>query len=256
VTPSRDPRLASPPPPSGPYQLFMLVLCLFALGVFAVDTTVRLAPPTRSILEVADVAICVVFFADFLVQLARAPDRWRYFRTWGWIDLLSSIPMVDALRVGRVARVMRILRVLRGVRSAKVLAAFLLRRRAQGAFLAATLISLILLVIGSVAILQFEAVEGANIRTAGDAVWWAFVTITTVGYGDRYPVTTEGRAVAALLMTAGVGLFGTFSGFVASWFLSPGEREQESDIEGLRAEIAALREMLERREGGAGTPAG
>lgn len=61
-----------------------------------------------------------------------------------------------------------------------------------------------------------ETAPESNIKTAEDAIWWAFVTITTVGYGDRFPVTTEGRIIAALLMTAGVGLFGTFTGFIAS----------------------------------------
>ena len=72
----------------------------------------------------------------------------------------------------------------------------------------------------------------------------AFATITTVGYGDRFPTTTEGRFVAAILMCAGVGLFGTFSGFLAAWFLAP-EREEESEIAALRQEITSLRQLLE-----------
>ena len=100
---------------------------------------------------------------------------------------------------------------------------------------------------GSIAILQFEAVPGANIASADDAVWWAIVTLTTVGYGDRFPITPEGRIVAALLMAAGIGLFGTFSGFVASWFLRPGQRENDVDIAELRAELRAIRELLERQ---------
>jgi voltage-gated potassium channel len=95
-------------------------------------------------------------------------------------------------------------------------------------------VSLLLVVFASVAILQFEQVQGANITTAQDAVWWAVVTLTTVGYGDRYPITGEGRAVATLLMVAGVGLFGTFSGYVASWFLVPGKERQESEVSELR----------------------
>src|SRR3972149_6773059 len=70
-------------------------------------------------------------------------------------------------------------------------------------------------------VLHFEDVPEANIKGPEDAVWWAFVTMTTVGYGDRFPVTSEGRLAGALLMVAGVGLFGTFSGFVAAWFLAP-----------------------------------
>jgi voltage-gated potassium channel len=63
-------------------------------------------------------------------------------------------------------------------------------------------------------------------QTAEDALWWAYVTITTVGYGDKFPVTSEGRLIAGFLMTAGVGLFGTFTGFVASWFVEGREDEQ------------------------------
>jgi voltage-gated potassium channel len=237
----------------GPYQLFMLALCLVALAMLAADTVVPLTPGTRDVLRYADTAVCALFFVDFLVQLVRARRRWEYFVRWGWIDLLSSIPMVDALRLGRAARVMRILRVLRGVRSTKLLAEFVLGRRAEGAFLAATLVSLLLVVCASIAILQFEQVPGANITTAQDAVWWAVVTLTTVGYGDRFPVTGEGRVVAGLLMVAGVGLFGTFSGYVASWFLAPRDRRQVSEVSELRAEIAALRAVIERQAESRGT---
>lgn len=225
----------------------MLALCLFALVALAVETLTPLAPATRQILEYADTAVCILFFSDFVVQLATAPNRWHYFTRWGWVDLLSSVPMVNAFRIGRAARVMRILRVLRGVRSTKLLAAFLLDRRAEGTFLAAALVSLLLVVFASVAIVQFEHVEGSNITSAQDAIWWSIVTITTVGYGDRYPITGEGRVIAALLMTAGVGLFGIVSGFVASWFLAPARKEQESELHELRMDIINLRQLLETR---------
>jgi voltage-gated potassium channel len=72
---------------------------------------------------------------------------------------------------------------------------------------------------------------GSNIRTAEDALWWAYVTITTVGYGDKYPVTSEGRIIAVALITVGVGLFGTFTAFVASWFVEKREEEEEKKNE-------------------------
>lgn len=228
------------------YEFFMLGLCFLAIGSLAVDVTVNLTSDGRQILRWADNALCGIFFLDFLISLARAPDRWRYLRTWGWIDFASSIPAFDLLRVGRGARVIRILRVLRGVRATKLLATFVLDRRAQGTAVAAALVSLLLLFFSAVSVLHFEDVEGANIKGAEDALWWAFVTITTVGYGDRFPVSTEGRMIGAMLMLAGVGLFGTLSGFVAAWFLAPDAEKQESELARLTAEVAALREEVVR----------
>lgn len=231
----------------GPYLIFILALSLFALGALAVQTLVRLDPSTVGILAYADNGVCALFFLDFIISLVRAEKRARYFVRWGWLDLLSSIPMVDALRWGRAARVMRILRVLRGVRSAKILSEFILHRRAQSAFLAATLVSVLLVVMASIAILQFETSPDANIKTPEDALWWAIVTITTVGYGDKYPVSSEGRLMAGFLMVVGVGFFGVLSGFVAAWFLKPQTQKKDNDIEALADEIRQLRELLESK---------
>lgn len=206
---------------NAPYLLFVLVLSVSALLLLGASIVLPMSAQTRRILDHADNALCAFFFADFLLTLWRADDRWRYFLRWGWIDLLSCIPTVDYLRVARAARVLRVLRVLRAVRSAKIIASFILERRAQSAMLAATLIGLLLVVLASIGILYFEDVADANIRSAEDALWWTMATITTVGYGDRFPVTTEGRLLAAGLMVAGVGLAGIYTGYIAAWFLRP-----------------------------------
>jgi voltage-gated potassium channel len=228
---------------SKPYQVFMLGLCIYVLLALAGDTFFKLAPETSQLLGYVDTAVCVIFLADFLYNLATARSKLGYLK-WGWIDLISSIPMVDFLRIGRIARVIRILRILRGVRSTKMLVAYILERRAEGTFAVVGLVSLIVVVFSSIAILHCEVDAGSNIKTPSDALWWSFVTITTVGYGDRFPVTPEGRVVAAVLMLAGVGLFGTFTGFVASWFLSPGEREQDNDLDSIRRELAEIKALL------------
>ena len=152
---------------------------------------------------------------------ARAPNRWRYMYTWGWLDLASSIPTLEVARWGRAARVARIFRVLRGVRATKILGSLAVAKRTESTFLAVALVAILLLVGASISILQVETVPESNIKTAENALWWALTTITTVVYGDRFPVTAEGRFVASLLMCAGVGLFGTFSGFLAAWFVAP-----------------------------------
>ena len=75
-------------------------------------------------------------------------------------------------------------------------------------------------------------------------MWWAVTTMTTVGYGDRFPVTTEGRLVGVFLMIAGIGVFGSFSGLVASWFLSPRRQEVDAEIAELKAMLAEIQRRL------------
>jgi voltage-gated potassium channel len=236
-------------PTAGPYQVFMLLLCVFVLLSLALETFVALPPDVAEVLSLLDNAICVLFLADFALSLARAESRWRYLITWGWIDLLSSVPAVDALRWGRAARVLRILRLLRGVRAARLVSAFVLERRAQSAFLAVLFVSILLLGVASIAVLEFERGEGVNIRGAEDALWWSFVTMATVGYGDRYPVTTGGRIVGVVLMVAGVALFGTFTGYVGAWFVGKdSERQAQPGASGAATEQAAIEHRLARIE--------
>lgn len=231
-----------------PYLLFMVLLSVFSLVLLAVDVTFTAGASFRSILRGADTALCVLFFADFLVTLFRSRDRRRYLATWGWVDLVSSIPVISVFRLGRVARIARIIRVFRAVRSVRAVVAVIVERRAQSAMLAAALLAIVFVVFGSIAILQVEQVEGANITSPQDAVWWTVVTLTTVGYGDRYPVTAEGRVVATILMVAGLGLFGTLSGFIAAGFLSPANRERESELDAVREEIRQLRHLMETQK--------
>lgn len=235
--------------PSVSYQLFMLVLCLYALGAMGVQVVVNLSPEVRGVLYYADFGVCILFFADFVISFFSAPNRMRYFVTWGWLDLVSSIPAVDVVRWGRAARVLRVVRVLRGFRATKLLASLALQRRAESGFLAASLVALLLVVFSAIAVLQLESDPNANIKTAEDALWWSITTITTVGYGDRYPVTSEGRLVAAILMSTGVGLFGTFTGFVTAWFIGSGSSSREDELSALRAEISSLKQTIEHQAG-------
>ncbi|MGK7909246.1 MAG: ion transporter [Synechococcus sp.] len=209
-----------------PYQFFMLSLCVYAISILCVEVFFPVPEGAKTILTYADNFICGFFLLDFLSSVIRSRNKIKYLLGWGWIDLVSSIPTVGFLRIGRLARIVRILRLLRAVRSAKVLSDFALKRRAESTFLASSLIAMLLLMISSIAILEFESGATTNITTPEDAIWWAFVTMTTVGYGDHYPVTIGGRLVAAILMASGIGLFGTYTGFVSSWFLEGKEQSK------------------------------
>lgn len=227
------------------YQLFMLALCAYALVALGAEAAFPAGSEIQQLLTYADTTVCVMFLADFCVSLYRAENRWRYLYTWGWLDLLSSIPTLDIARWGRAARIARIVRVLRGIRATRILASVVLEKRRQSSILAAALLALLLLTLSSISILQVETDARSNIKTAEDAIWWALTTITTVGYGDHYPVTSEGRFVAGILMCAGVGLFGMFSGFLASWFVAPDTRQGQQDLDALRQEVRDLRVLIE-----------
>jgi voltage-gated potassium channel len=229
-----------------PYALFMLMVSILSIAGVAVLTFGQLDPEQIRVLQIADFVVCLVFLLDFVVTLFRSSRPFHYLRTWGWLDLLSCVPMVDALRLSRFARIFRILRLIRGVKSARVLSQFVLDRRSESAFLAVALISLLLVFLSSIAILQFEDSPGSRFHDAGDAIWWAVTTITTVGYGDLVPRTMEGRIVASILMIGGVGLFGTLSGFIASWLLTPPKANSGPDVAQLAAEVRELRLALER----------
>lgn len=228
---------------AGPFQIVILVLSVYVLAALFIEAVVDLPADVRTLLHRIDDGICVLFLADFVIRLVRSRDRLRFLR-WGWIDALSSIPALDVLRWGRLVRVIRILRILRAFRSTRLLVHYFFRNRAQGTFATVALISITLTIFSSIAVLQFENVPEANIKTAVDALWWSFVTITTVGYGDRYPVTPEGRIIAAILMTAGVGLFGTFTGLVASFFIEPEQKAEAAETAAVMAELQAVRREL------------
>jgi voltage-gated potassium channel len=228
----------------GPFQLVIVVLSVYVLVAMFVQSVTALPPDVDLLLRRIDDAICVVFLADFFIRFAKAESKLRFLR-WGWIDFVSSLPAIEFLRWGRVVRVMRIFRILRALRSTRVLVQYFFRNRAHGVFATVALISFTLTIFASIAILNVEVAPQSNIRTAEDALWWSVTTMTTVGYGDRYPVTPAGRVIAVVLMTAGVALFGTFTGLVASYFMEPEQQEETSELRALADEVHALRAQLE-----------
>ena len=207
-------------------HLLVILLSVYVLVVLVVDTLVKLPTETARLLTFIDDAICVFFLFEFSLRFYQAENKLKFMQ-WGWIDLVSSIPALPFLRAGRALRLVRLLRILRAFRSTKYLISYVFESRVKGTFTAVSIIAVLMILFSSVAILQVEHQPNSNIKSAEDALWWSYVTITTVGYGDKYPVTTEGRIIAAMLMTVGVGLFGTFTGFLASWFVAERKRDDE-----------------------------
>jgi voltage-gated potassium channel len=211
-------------------NIIIIALSIYVLVALVIDTFFKLPSEVSRILNIVDNCICVFFLLEFFIRFFQAENKLRFMR-WGWLDLISSIPTLDFLRPGRALRLVRLLRILRAFRSTRHLANHIFRKKTQGAFTTVSIIAVLMVIFSSIAILQVEDDPNSNIKNAEDALWWAYVTITTVGYGDKFPVTTEGRIIAAFLMTTGVGLFGTFTGFLASWFVAEKKIEDKKDDE-------------------------
>jgi voltage-gated potassium channel len=219
------------------YEIFILVLTVLSLVVMAL-LLLPLDEQVLTVLTFYDNLICIVFLGDFVYNLSGSSPRSEYFiKRRGWLDLLGSIPSLGILRytgllrLARLSRLARILRAFRGQHQ-KELVADVIRNRGQYALFITLLLVVLVLTTASVLILMFEIHDpDSNIRTGGDALWWAAVTLTTVGYGDRYPVTTGGRMVAVGVMFAGIGVIGALASILASLLVSsPGEPEQAPDV--------------------------
>ncbi len=206
-------------------NILIIILSFYVLGSLVVDTFFTLPPEIAKVLNYVDNFICGVFLLDFIIRFRQAENKLQFMK-WGWIELIASIPTLDFMRAGRLLRLIRLIRIIRAFRSTKHIVQHIFKNKVQGTLTSVSIIAVLMLLFSSIAILQFETDPNSNIKTAGDAIWWAYVTMTTVGYGDKYPVTTEGRIIAAILMTVGVGLFGTFTAYVSSWFVKDNAKSE------------------------------
>jgi voltage-gated potassium channel len=186
-----------------------------------------------------NLTVWAIFAADLIYRVVQAEQRGRFLKT-NWLDVVTLVlPFLRPLRAMRI-----------------VLALNVISRRG-GAFARGRVVATVAgseVVVGVVAALAVLDAErgkpGANIETFGDALWWAATTITTVGYGDRYPTTSGGRLIAVALMASGIALLGVITAAMASWFVAKlsevqaSEQETEESVTELAAEIRALRAEL------------
>ena len=178
-----------------------------------------LHPPARAAWQVAaatEVVLTAFYAADFVLRSIRQKASIRYISLGaGWADAVSILP---GFRILRAIPLIRTLRGLRIIPRREIIDA-LSRKRAAAALYATILAAVIIIEGASIGVLYFEATSDlANIHTAADALWWGLVTITTVGYGDRYPVTTGGRIFGVFLLTMGIAVFAVFTGYLTIYF--------------------------------------
>lgn len=227
----------------------LTILAAAMIPLLVIPFAIKLSDPAERALLTVDYAIWAVFAVDYAARLYLAPQRWRFARSHPADLLIVAIPMLRPLRAFRSARALRLLRatrllgfVVRGVVQARAV----LRRRGLNYVL---LIVVVLALVAAALVLEFEkGIDGANIASFPDALWWVATTITTVGYGDRFPVSAAGRGVAVGLMITGVALLGIITANIAAFFV---ESEQRADptLEGMAAVRDDLRALHDRLDG-------
>jgi voltage-gated potassium channel len=231
------------------YEIFIGALSI--LSIFNLVLTLVL--PGTAVGQVAlimDGFMTIIFLADFLYRLFTTASKSRYlFRQYGWADLLSSLPLPQ-FKLLRLFRIFRAGRQMRRFGMRHMLREFI-EDRAQSALLSLLLLIMLVIEFGGMAMVSVESrAPNGNIKTASDAVWYTYVTITTVGYGDTYPVTNTGRLMGMGIMTAGVALFGTLTGYLANAFLAPPKKKAPEEPtpgpdEDAKLKLAELKQLVE-----------
>lgn len=205
--------------------------------------------------DLLDIVISVTFGVDYAARLYLAPQRWLFVRTH-LLDL--ALVLLPFLRVLRVVRAIRLLRLIRVARIGAM--AGVLDRRAKSALhvrvplYAAGVVTLAICVASSEMYDVEHSAPGANITSIGAAFWWSAETVSTVGYGDRFPVTVAGRLIAVGLMLVGLGLLGVITASTAAWFVDrlsdvrASELQAQSTLDTLLAEVRELRALVDARQ--------
>lgn len=210
---------------------------LFLL-VYSIQVIAQPGQSLGQLLEILTWAIWAVFFVDYAVNLWLAPNR----RAWFWRNLHELLMVVlPMLRPLRLLRLITLLRALNRAGGKALRGRILLYVLASAAILSYA---------AALAVLDAERTDpNANITRLGDALWWAMTTITTVGYGDHYPVTDVGRLIATALMIGGIAVLGVVTASLASWLVESVAAETAGEVEvadeSVRRELAEVRQQLQ-----------
>lgn len=232
------------------YELFILLLSLVSIiNLFLMGAVSFIWPDvnTLQVVGIIDAVLTVFFVFDFCYRILTTSAKSVYFfKCWGWADLIACLP---GLRIFRLFRVFRAARLMRQF-GLKNMVTEIMQNRADSALYITLFAVITLAETAAILVLKLESANPeANITTGGDAVWWVFVTITTVGYGDKYPTTLWGRTLGVLVMFAGIALIGVLTGFLANFFLAPPKQPKQTlATADPKARLAELEAMLEEHE--------
>lgn len=233
------------------YEIFIALLSILSIFNLVLVYAMNSDGSLQNILTTMNALLSFVFLSDFTYRLLTAGSKSGYFfRQFGWADLLASLPFPQ-FKILRLFRLVRVYRLMREVGPEKV-ADSLLKDRAGSALYTLLFAGIMVLEFGSLAILRVEEyAPNGNIKSASDALWYVLVTISTVGYGDRYATTQVGRIIGSLIIIVGVAIFGTFTGYLANFFLAPRAAKRRAGSaapDDPHAKLEAIKELMAQQQ--------
>ena len=228
------------------FQIIVLVLSIYYLVVVFIQEVFKPVSAVSHLLNVFDLIVCLVFIIDFIYQMVVSKNRLKYFLQWGWVDLISSVPVLGFTRWARIARTIRLLRIMKSLR---LFIVFILKDKASGALVTAGLLAFLLLTVSSTLILSIETTPRSHIKTSVDALLWAFSSMSSSAIaGEAYPVTPLGKVLSIILLISGMSLFSTFTAFMAGLFIKPSQDIEATDIKKIKGELQEVNEQIKHRE--------
>lgn len=229
------------PKESKTFQNFLLILSIYVVVELYISSITNYTELTKEIVEWLDFIICLFFLYDFFAGLRFAKNKWYYLKN-NWIDFVSSIPMVGALRAGRIVKIIRILRV---VRSARFFFRMFINRKNSFATLRnMVLLSIMIILLFALSFFHLESNANDRIHTFEDSLWWTTITTITVGFlQDIPPVTVEGKILSIMLIIIGMIIFSTLIGTVTDYFIE--DEDIQDSIVQLDIRINGLENKLD-----------
>jgi voltage-gated potassium channel len=218
------------------YQLTLLGLSVYVLAALVAGTFFVKDPEIRRALQYVDLSVCMIFFFDFWYNLYKAESRLGYLK-WGWIDLISSIPLVDPLRWGRLARVIRILRFLRAIRSVRILYESIVRNKIESLTLLVFLFVFFSYTLSACVVLEFERPYDSPISTAEAALWWAFLNVLNAKISISVAESAEAIMAAVYLNKVGLVVFAYFNALLIAWLVEKRGQKRQAHSAGEEIDV-------------------
>lgn len=197
------------------YEVSMSALALITAILIILEFSGQLPAVLAPLLEPVYTGILIIFAIDYFTRLALAKDKPAFIKA-NIIDLIAIIPfnsLFQAFRIVRLARLVRLFRLLR------LLPFLLLFYKRANQFFKTNNFHYMLALTGSIILAGSIGICFTEDMEFGNALWWAFVTASTVGYGDISPATAPGRIIAVVLMVTGIGFLGMLTGTISTFFL-------------------------------------